>query len=382
MIARRAFCVSGALLALTLSGAVTAAPKPAQEVIYIGQHGNAIQAARFNPTDGSLTLIGPVADSRRPTWAVGHPRLPIVYFNEDPPADQQPSGGVMAFHIDAHSGSLTKIADQRVGAPGTTHLWFDAGSSTILAANYGGGSLVTLPVKPDGTLGEPSSSVKFTGSGPHKRQASPHAHGVSVSPEGRWVLVTDLGADRLWVVPFDRASGKLGAFDAASPHHVALPAGSGPRHMVWAPSGKFLYVITELTATLVTYRWDAAKGMLALVDSVSTDAPDYTGDKSASEVAISADGKFLYAANRGDNALVVFKLNAASGKPALVQRQSTGGATPWHFALHGSGRWVLVANRGSDAVNVLARDPKTGLLSATAQKLSVTFPVHVFLPRP
>jgi 6-phosphogluconolactonase len=152
--------------------------------------------------------------------------------------------------------------------------------------------------------------------------------------------------------------------------------------MVWAPSGKFLYVLTELTATLVTYRWDAAKGMLRLVDSVSTDAPDYTGDKSASEVAISADGKFLYAANRGDNALVVFKLDAASGKPALVQRQSTGGATPWHFALHSSGRWVLVANRGSDAVNVLARDPKTGLLSATAQKLSVTFPVHVFLPRP
>jgi 6-phosphogluconolactonase len=376
MIARRAFCVSAALVALGTAAPVLA--KPAPEVIYIGQHGTTIQAARFNPVDGTLGLIGPVADSRRSTWALAHPRLPIVYFNEDPPADQEPSGGVMAYGIHATTGALTKLSDQRVGGAGTTHLWFDKASNTILAANYGAGSLVTLPVKPDGTVGAPTSTVKFTGSGPHKRQASSHAHGVSVSPDGHWALVTDLGADRVWVVPFDRQTGKLGALDLASPHHAVLPAGSGPRHMVWSASGQYLYVLTELTASLLTYRWDGAKGQLALVDSQSTDAAGYTGDKSASEIAISRDGRFLYTGNRGDNTLVVFALNGATGAAKMVQRLSSGGLMPWHFTLHASGRWVLVANRGSDSVNVLARDPKTGMLSATANKVSVTFPVQVF----
>jgi 6-phosphogluconolactonase len=375
--ARRTFVVSCVALALGLPGGAVLARGAASELVYIGQHGPAISAARFNTATGDLSLIGPVAPNRRPTWAVMHPTLPIVYFNEESGNEGDNSGGIHALKMDAKTGALTKIADVRAGGGGTTNLWFDAASHTILAANYGGGSLATIPVNPDGTLGAVTSLVSFPGKGPHKRQGSSHAHGVSLSPDGRWALVTDLGADRVWVVAYDRKTGKLGAFDPASPQHFVFAPGTGPRHMTWAPSGKFLYVVDELTANVESFGWDGAKGQLSHLGSQSSNVPGFTGEPSVSEITISADGRFLYVGNRGDNTIDVYRVNPATGALKEAQRVSTGGKMPWHFALHGSGRWVLVANRDSNAVNVLARDPRSGLLRDTGKALTMNQPVHV-----
>ncbi|MBB3954440.1 lactonase family protein [Novosphingobium sediminicola] len=368
----------GASLCLALASGVQA-QKPAGQLVYIGMHGDKITAARFDPAKGTLESIGPVAGNARPTWGLRMPGQPVIFFNEEAGNGGDAQGGVQAYRVNTATGALDKISDVRAGGGGTTHLWYDAPSRTMLAANYGGGSLATIPVGADGTLGAVASLTKFIGSGPHKRQGSPHAHGVSVDPSGKWALVSDLGSDRVWVLPFDRKTGKVGAYDATSPQHYVAPFGTGPRHMAWSPVRPVLYVADELTADVDTLAWDAVKGRLTLVQSLSTNAAGFKGEASASEVAVSRNGRFVYVANRGDSTIVVHKVDPKTGALTRIQRLSSGGRMPWHFTLDGTGRWLLAANRDSNRVNVLAINPVTGMLSDSGHSLETKQPVHVLM---
>jgi len=304
---------------------------------------------------------------------VRHPRLPIVYFNEQSGGDGKAQGGVQALAVDAASGRVTKLSDVRAGGGGTTLLWLDGPSSTLLAANYSSGSLATLPVAADGTLATISSLVSFVGSGPNTtRQQSPHPHDVSLDPTGHWALVTDLGADRIWVLPFDRQTGRL---------HVHVAPGAGPRHMAWHPQGRWLYVVDELTARIDTYGWDSAKGELRLQQSLALDTPGFAGTPSASEVVMSADGRFVYVGNRGEHSLVALRADAKTGQLTQIQQIASGGKLPWHFTLDESGQWLLVSNRDSNTIAIFGRDAQTGLLANTGRTVSTPQPVFaVFGP--
>lgn len=377
---RRTMMASGAWLwAALLAGPAPARAAGEGELVYIGMHGDKIHAARFDPANGDLTMIGPVAGNPRPTWAIRHPALPIVYFNEEAGNDGASQGGIQALKVDRKTGAVTSISEVRAGGGGTTHLWLDGPSMTLLAVNYGGGSLATIPVHPDGTLGEVTSLTQFAGSGPHRRQGSPHPHGVSVDPSRKWVLVTDLGADRIWVLPFDGKARKVGAFDPAAQEHYATAAGAGPRHMAYHPNGRFIYVVEELTAMVDTFGWNSSTGLLTKLQSLSTDDPSYKGDKSAAEVVVSKDGRFVYVTNRGDHMIVVHSVDQDSGVLTQVQRISSGGPWPWHFAIHPGGKWMLVANRDASAINLFSIDRQTGKLTNTGKSLSTPTPVHVHL---
>ncbi len=374
----------GFVIGTVLAGGVAALPTAAfaagrHELVYVGMHGGQIHAARFNAATGAINLIGPVADNKRPTWGLRHPTLPVIYFNEEAGNDGKGQGGVQAFRVDAATGALTKITDVRAGGGGTTHLWIDSPSQTLFAVNYGGGTMATIPVKADGSLGEVTSLTQFQGAGPHKRQNSPHPHGVSVDPSGQWVLVTDLGSDRIWILPFDRKAGTVGTFDKASPNHFVMPAGSGPRHMAWHPSGRYVYVVEELTANVDLFGFNASSGQLTKFQSLSTDDAAFIGDKSAAEVMVSRDGRFVYTSNRGDHMIVVHAVDRRTGMLTRIQRISSGGPWPWHFVIHPNGKWMLVANRDANALAILSIDRRTGKLVPTDKKLTTPSPVHVLL---
>lgn len=376
-IGRRA--ILAAMLGLAASALAGAAPPPMPrgELVYIGMHGGKIHAARFDPRSGALTALGPVADNTRPTWAVMHPRLPILYFNEESSNDGKGPGGVQALRIERRSGALTKMSDVRAGGAGTTHLWFDRPSSTLLAVNFSGGQIVTMPVGRDGALGPVAAQVQLTGSGPHRRQASAHPHGVEVDPSGHWVVVADLGADRIWVFPFDRKTRQIGSDAAGNSRHVVMPPGTGPRHIAFHPGGRWLYLAEELTANVSAFRWDASAGRLSKLHTLATDDPAFKGTSSAAEVAVSRDGRFVYVANRSDHAIVVHAVDPRHGTLRQIQRIPSGGPRPWHFALHRSGRWLLAANRDVNQLALFGIDRRTGLLTDSGQRLASPMPVHV-----
>ncbi|MBB5390452.1 MULTISPECIES: lactonase family protein [unclassified Herbaspirillum] len=343
-----------------------------EELVYVGMHERQIRALRFDAASGRLTAIGPVAEGIRSTWAVAHPALPILYAVDD---DNTREGSVTAFAVDRASGALRKINEVATGGSGTTFLTLDAPSMTLLAANYGGGSTSSIALNADGSLGALVSTIKAAGSGPHRRQANPHNHGNALAPDGRHVLVPDLGADRVFIYDFDRATRALSAGDGA--RAFAAPAGSGPRHLAFGADGRFVYLLNELTAEVAVLRWDAQQARLAAVQTLPVSSEGFQGARSGAEIVVSRDGRYVYVEDRGENTLVAYAVDAASGTLSLVQRIGSGGERPWGFAIHPSGKWMLVANQRSGKVNVFGIDPVSGKLSETSHAAEVPTPVSL-----
>lgn len=356
------------------SGAATLPKNPQTELVYVGTQGSQIHALRIDTSTGKLTMIGPVAEGLRPTWVLAHPELPILYAVDDESAKE---GSVTAYAVNRTTGALTKVNQVATKGNGTTNLSLDMHSMTLLAANYNSGSVSSIAVNRDGSLGPFVSMIQETGSGPNKRQASAHAHSATVDPSERYALVPDLGADRVFVYGFDPATHELTPDGGPNPHSFALPPGSGPRHAAFGLNGQFVYLLNELTAEIMVLRWDASQGRLTQVQAVQTTSDGFKGVKSGAEVAVSHDGRFLYVENRGENAIVVYRVNPDSGELSLVQRTSSDGNKPWGFAIDSSGKWLLVANQQSGTVHEFSIDPASGMVSDTGQSADVPAPVSI-----
>ncbi|WP_420894152.1 lactonase family protein [Trinickia caryophylli] len=358
----------------SLDNRAAALSKDSAEFVYIGTQDRRIHVLRFDTSTGELAEIGPAAEGPRSTWVTAHPRLPMLYAVDD---DNSKQGSVTAYAVNRETGALARIDEVETGGSGTTNLYLDVPSATLLAANYGGGSVASIALNDEGGLGPRISTIKETGSGPNRRQASAHAHSAVVDPSGRYVLVPDLGADRVFVYGFDRATHRLLPDDHKPARSFVAPPGSGPRHIAFGSSGQFAYLLTELSAQVMTFRWDASEGRLTLVQTLPITRAQFDGVKSGAGIAVSRDGRFLYVEDRGEDALVVFRIDEASGELSPVQRIASGGEKPWGFALDPSGRWMLVANQRSGRVNVFGIDPVSGRLSDTGHWADVVTPVSV-----
>ncbi|RME89615.1 MAG: lactonase family protein [Verrucomicrobia bacterium] len=226
----------------------------------------------------------------------------------------------------------------------------------------------------DGGLMPASAFIQHRGSGPNpRRQEGPHAHCATFSPDGRFLLVADLGVDRVFVYRVDPVHGELAPND---PPWVELPPGSGPRHVAFAPDGRRVFVVNELACTLASFAWDGEAGRLEPLDSQSTLPAGFTGRNTCAEVAVHPNGRFVYASNRGHDSLAVFAIGP-EGRLRLVDHTPTGGRTPRHFALDPEGRWLWAANQDSGNIVLFRVDPKTGRLQPAGRSLSVPRPVCV-----
>jgi 6-phosphogluconolactonase len=281
----------------------------------------------------------------------------------------------MAFAVEEETLDLRLLNRQPSMGAGPCHLVVDGTGRNVLVANYGGGSVAVLPVQEDGRLDEPSAVRQHRGTGPNPaRQEGPHAHGLAFDGGGKRVFTADLGVDRVFVYDFDAASGSL---EPAAEPFVAVEPGSGPRHVALHPSGAFLYVVNELRSTVTVLRYDATTGALSPVQTVTTLPADFEGRSTTAEIALSPDGRFVYASNRGHDSLALYAVEGDSGRLDPLGHVSTGGRTPRSFALDSTGEWLLVANQGSDNVVVFRRDGSSGRLEATGTEVSVPAPVCV-----
>ena len=392
MLSRRRFLWAAGLLAAQ-SGSAWAqlrrfrlrrqAPKATNVLsVYFGTDTTAgakgIYHANFDTKTGQISRLGLAVETERPTFlaiAAAPQRRVLLAVNELLTANATVSG----FTMDARTGALQEIGRISAGGAGPCYLSVDSSVHAAFVADYNGGVVSSYQVHPDGTLSGPVERVdykdqeRFGSNGPNaQRQDGPHPHSATISPDNRFVVVNDLGHDRISVFSMDPQTAKL----TANPPFLFSNnrPGSGPRHVVFHPNGRWVYGINELDSTIDHYLWTTTHGehaqalLVVAGPPVKTIAEDFPGDKNtAAEVAVAPNGFFLYASNRGENSLAVFSIDQSNGSLTTVQRIACGGTGPRHFTLDPSGGWVLCGNQTSNSVTVFRRDAGTGRLDGPVQ---------------
>lgn len=332
------------------------------------------------PQNIALAPLGLAAETPSPSFLELDVRRRLLFaVNELNEFNGKPGGGVSSFAIDRDLGKLTPINQESSVGGGPCHLVLDKERRYLLVANYGGGSVAVLPVGRDGRLGAASDFVQHTGSSVNpERQRGPHAHCVTMDPDNRFAFVCDLGLDKVLVYRFDAQRGKLTPHD---PPFAPLKPGSGPRHMVFRPDGRFAYVNNELTSTVTVFSYDKRAGVLKEVQTITTLPAHFEGTNSTAEIDVHRSGKFLYVSNRGHNSIVLFNVDGGKGTLTHVEDQSTGGSTPRHFGIDPSGRYMAIGNQASDTVLMARIDGGNGRLTPSAVFTSTPIPICMkFLP--
>jgi 6-phosphogluconolactonase len=354
-----------------------------QYLVYVGtytEHGTnskGIYAYRFNPDSSQITPLGVAAETINPSFVAVHPNHRFLYaVNEVTNYKGQSSGAISAFAIDQATGKLTLLNEVPSRGADPCYVTLDRTGKYVLVANYTGGNVAVFPVREDGRLADASAFVQHTGHGPNaERQEGPHAHSIDLSPDNRFALVDDLGLDELLVYRFDAAKGSLTPND---PPFARLDAGAGPRHFALRPDGKFAYVISEMKGTVTVFSNDEKTGTLHRLQTISTLPKDFTGTIEDAEVQVHPSGKYLYASNRGGgNSIAVFAIDGDKGTLTSVEYVPTQGKTPRNFEIDPTGSLLFVANQESYNIVIFRIDAKTGKLTPTGQVLDVPAPVCV-----
>ncbi|MDF2441411.1 MAG: 6-phosphogluconolactonase [Abditibacteriota bacterium] len=368
-----------------LFGQGTALINPTQKdakdmFVYIGTYSKGgskgIYVYRLDSTSGRLSDTGQTADAKNPSFVAVHPSGRYLYsVSEVGDVDGKPGGGVSSYAIDAQTGGLTLLNQQSSRGSGPCHVAVDATGRLLTVANYGGGSIASLPIKADGSLDEAASFFQHTGSSVNpQRQKEPHAHSVTMDPANRFAFACDLGLDKILIHRLDAPKGQLIPNDV--PFATVHP-GAGPRHFAFHPSSRFGYVINELDSTVSAMSYDAERGELREIQSISTLPAGFTGNSSCADIQIAPSGRFLYGSNRGHDSIVIYLIDETTGRLTLVGHQPTQGRTPRNFAIDPSGHFLLAANQDSNNIVVFRIDTETGGLTPTGQTIEVPAPVCV-----
>src|SRR5579859_2331817 len=295
-----------------------------------------IYAFRYDGSTGKMTALGVAAETPDPSFVAIHPGGKFLYaVNEGGKASF-----VTSFALDAKSGKLTQLNQVPSLGEDPCYITFDQSGKYILVANYTSGTLAVFPILADGKIGEKTALYQDSGKlGPNKeRQEGPHAHWIETSADNRYALAADLGLDQILIFQFDAAKGTLGPH---IPPGATLKAGSGPRHAIFSPNGKFLFVVSELNSTATSFAFDSKKGDLKQVNSVSTLPAEFTGRNDVAEVAIHPSGRFLYVSNRGLDNIAIFDIDLKKGTLTPMGGVPTGGKEPRHFTFDPSGNFLF-----------------------------------------
>jgi 6-phosphogluconolactonase len=350
-------------------------------------NGRGIHFFRVDRATGAMTAAGIHELGTSPSClALNAARTRLYSANETDRVGDDREGTVSAFAVDPSDGHLTVLNTVRSGGAGPTYVSLHPSGRFVLVANYFGGSVAMLPIRPDGGLGDPTEVKKDAGPiGPTRATSAPpggfavsghdrtHAHMIQADPSGRFVLHVDLGLDRIFVWKFDEPTGVL---TPNEPHAVSLPPGDGPRHFHFHPNGRWFYSIQEEGSTIVLFDYDAATGRLAPRQTISTLPPGFAGSNFCSEILVSADGRFVYAGNRLHDSIGIFSVGP-NGDLAFVGDVWTRGDYPRSFNFDPSGQFLYCCNQRADNVAVFRVNRRTGGLEFTGHYAPVGNPSSI-----
>ncbi|WP_431324348.1 lactonase family protein [Rhizobium sp. YTU87027] len=283
------------------------------------------------------------------------------------------SDGVSSFAID-DTGILTFLNRSSTQGRNPVHLSFDPTNRFLVVANHVTSSLALLPRNPDGSIGEVCHLLQIEGEvGPHRiEQPFPKPHQVEFDRSGRWIVVPDKGIDQILVYEIDAAARKLRFVSACKARE-----GAGPRHVAFHPGGRLAYAINELDSTVAAHHFDVTSGRMTPFQIVSALPETFTGNSRGAEIAVSPDGRFVYASNRGSDTIVAFEI-AETGTLTLVGHHETAGRTPRFFTILKNGI-LLAANEDSDTIVAFDTDADTGMLLPKGSELAVGSPVCILV---
>ncbi|MBK8027117.1 MAG: lactonase family protein [Chloroflexi bacterium] len=265
-----------------------------------------------------------------------------------------PGGGLSALRLSGHPRNATLINAQPTHDSWPCHVTISPSGKWALVANYGGG-LTVFPIRPDGSLGEAVCNLRQQGRGTDpERQDGPHAHSIVFDPSGRFALACDLGLDRVFIFRLDETTGQL---IANEPAWMMTEPGAGPRHTAFHPGGRWLYVVNELSSTVTACAFDAERGALTPVQTVSALPAGFKDWASGAAVRVAPSGRFLYTSNRGHDSIAVFAIDAETGGLTRLTVTPAGGKTPRDFAIDPTGRCLIVAHQNSDSLATFLIDP-------------------------
>jgi len=380
------FALATACAGEWLSAAESQAPGKVDRLrAYVGTYtrgaSKGIYLLELDLAAGKLQSVGLAGEAVNPSFVALHPSRPLLYtVGEIDQFAGKKSGAVSAFSVDPKTGRLTLLSQESSQGTGPCHLAVDRTGQCVVVANYGSGSVACLPILEDGRLGPATSFFQHEGKSVNpQRQQGPHAHCTVLDAANRFLFVCDLGLEKIMSYRLDPAKGELRPSD---PPATAVTPGSGPRHLAFHPNGRYAYVINEMGNTVTAFTYDAQRGTLASLKTISTLPEGFNkGSNTTAEVQVHPSGRFLYGSNRGHNSIAIFAIDAASGRLRSLGHQSTQGKTPRSFAIDPAGAYLLAANQDSDNIVLLAIDGQTGVLRPTGQSVSVGAPVCIeFLP--
>jgi 6-phosphogluconolactonase len=352
-------------------------------MVYIGTYAEATKESIFvlglDVETGALTQVSGVKAGANPSYLTLDKKNRYLYaVNETEDYEGKHNGAVSAFAVDQQTGGLTLLNQiaSKGGAP--CFITLDKTGKTLLVANYMGGNITAFQLQHNGQISQVADLVQFSGSGPNKeRQEAPHAHYVAPDPENRFVLAVDLGTDRVMSYRLIEGAEKDVLLKNKPVVAFITAAGAGPRHLTFHPGNTIAYLLNELNSTIDVLRYDADKGIFSGIQTIATLPSDFKENNQCAAIKVSADGRHLYASNRGHNSIVVYAVNERTGRLTLVEHINTGGDWPRDFSLDPTGKILLVANERSDNIVTFKRDTVSGKLTETGHQAKVSKPVCV-----
>ncbi len=326
---------------------------------YTARAGDGLCALSFNTRTGVLSDLRLVAPISNPDWLELAPNGRTLYAS----GTLDGTSGLTAFAVQ-RDGSLRAISSE-TSDENPVSLAVDATGKWLVGAYYGAGNWSLWPLDEGGKIGPRQPLIQHQGSGPNRgRQQEPHAHQVMIAPDNRRIWVVDLGIDKAMIYDFDA---QTGAVKPSVPAFVAVAAGSGPRHLAFSKTGRFVYVVNELSNTISVFQ--GGRGTPGAIQTISTLPPDFKGYSSGAEILVSPDGKTVLASNRGYDSLARFAVQSDGTLQRLGWTKV--GREPRHFTFDPTGRWVLVGNQKERSIAVFAFNKQNGDLTFSSETKGV-----------
>ncbi|GHV42441.1 hypothetical protein AGMMS49546_21090 [Spirochaetia bacterium] len=324
----------------------------------------------FNPADGSLKLHSTEEHCNNPSFLSVDPVNKRVYASNEMPNEAY----VTSYSMD-EEGDLKYLNRLETPGSGMCHISRSKEGSFLYCSNFLSGDLVCCILDGNGFLDGVAGHVSHHGHSVHSKQRGPHIHQAVISPDGRFVFAADFGTDRVEAHPFDSRSGSLQ--DPTGYSGLSCEPGAAPRHLLFYPNGRWVYLVTELDNALLFCEYEPESGALNLKQRIPVLSNVMQMECKSAGIQLTQDGRYLYVSTRGCDTISRFTIDTITGEPKGPKVYPSLGQGPRMFCFSPDYKYVIIANQQTDNIAVCKFDPDTGEILEQCWDEKIPQPVFV-----